>query len=160
MWRYLVGAVSALLMATAGFFLWSGTARRDGGLLAAPPALLASVASSQDRTVADPPEATEATREQKRFARYDRNKDGKVDRDEYLLNRRRAFARLDTDGDGKLSFDEYAVKTEAKFVTADADRSGALDATEFATTRVQRKPRKTACPPAPKPAPAEESDEG
>ena len=97
--------------------------------------------------VAEPPEASEKTREQKRFDRYDRNRDGKVDRDEYLLSRHKAFAKLDTNGDGKLSFEEYSAKAIGKFDKADADRSGTLDAAEFATTRVQRKPRPK-CPPA------------
>lgn len=106
----------------------------------------------------DPPQASERNREQKRFDRYDRNRDGKVDRDEYLFNQRKAFAKLDTDGDGKLSFDEYSAKAIAKFAHADADRSGALSAAEFATTRVQRKP-KPKCAPV-QPAPEAPADEG
>lgn len=58
------------------------------------PAAAADVAA-----VIDPPQASERTREQKRFDRYDRTRDGKVDRDEYLLNRHKAFAKLDTGGD-------------------------------------------------------------
>lgn len=111
-----------------------------------------SAVTADVAAVIDPPQASERTREQKRFDRYDRNRDGKVDRDEYLLNRRKAFARLDTDGDGKLSFDEYSAKAIAKFAKADADRSGTLNAAEFATTRVQRKPK-------PKCAPAQPAQE-
>lgn len=148
MGRFLAGVASALLLVAAGFFLWTGMARRDGGSLALRPPAVQSLAAMVDPGSAppDPPEASERTREQKRFDRYDRNRDGKVDRDEYLLNRRKAFARLDANGDGKLSFEEYAVKTIGKFDKADADRSGVLDRAEFATTRVQRKP-KPRCPP-------------
>jgi hypothetical protein len=150
MGRFLAGVASALLLVTAGFFLWTGIARRDVVL----PAVSAAVAGGEAAQVGapgpavdDPPEASEKTREQKRFDRYDRNRDGKVDRDEYLLSRHKAFAKLDTNGDGKLSFEEYSAKAIGKFAKADMDRSNTLDATEFATTRVQRKPRPK-CPPA------------
>ncbi len=138
MGRFLAGVASALLLVTAGFFIW--TAQADRG---------------------SPPSATEKTREEKRFARYDRNKDGAVGRDEYLLSRQKAFAKLDTNGDGKLAFEEYAVKTATKFAGADKDRSGSLDATEFATTRVVRKslPRCACAPAKPAAPPADEPEE-
>lgn len=160
--RYLAGVASALLLVAAGFFLWTGLAHREGSVPTAPPqAVPVSSAATADATaVIDPPQASERTREQKRFDRYDRNRDGKVDRDEYLLSRRKAFAKLDTDGDGKLSFDEYSAKAIAKFAKADADRSGSLTATEFATTRVQRKPKPKCAPaqPAAREAPAGEGE--
>ena len=46
------------------------------------------------------PEATEKTREEKRFSRYDKNKDGKVQIDEYLAARRKNFDKLDLDHNG------------------------------------------------------------
>lgn len=163
MGRYLAGVASALLLVTAGFFLWSGLARREVGVpmpAAAMAALAPAVAADPGAAVAEPPEASEKTREQKRFDRYDRNRDGKVDRDEYLLSRHKAFAKLDTNGDGKLSFEEYSAKAIGKFDKADADHSGTLDAAEFATTRVQRKPRPK-CPPAqPAARPAPDGDGG
>ncbi len=149
MGRFLAGVASALLLVTAGFFLWTGHARRDVSLPAVHATAAAGeavVAADPAPAVADPPAASEKTREQKRFDRYDRNRDGKVDRDEYLLSRHKAFAKLDTNGDGKLSFEEYSAKAIAKFAKADGDRSGTLDAAEFATTRVQRK-SKPRCPP-------------
>ena len=144
MWRYLVGAIAAMLL-MAGGTAWyrSFAARTTTGLPSAPAAAGAEATAS----LAEPPAASERTREEKRFARYDRDRNGIVARDEYLLARRKAFAKLDLNGDGKLSFDEYAAKATAKFAKADADRSGALDATEFATTRVVRKAR-AGCPPA------------
>lgn len=155
MGRFLAGVVSALLLVTAGFFLW--TAQADRGSVI-PPAPLTSLAALADT---EPPTATERTREEKRFARYDRDKDGKVARDEYLLSRQKAFAKFDTNGDGRLSFDEYAIKTSTKFAVADRDRSGALNPTEFATTRVLRKNRPTClCQQQPKPAqPPEDAPE-
>jgi hypothetical protein len=160
MWRYLVGAASALLLAAGGLLIWNGLAARDDRVPPVPKpvaALVAPAAATDDALPA--PQATEATREQKRFNRYDHDKDGKIELAEYLQLRRKNFDKLDTNHDGKLSFEEYAAKAEAKFAAADADKSGALDAREFATTRVVRKTKpRCACAPvsaqAAAPAPA------
>jgi len=160
MWRYLAGAVAAMLAMTAGLFVWRAQADRGPVLPAAPTVASAPLGLAD---LAAPPEASERTREQKRFARYDRDRNGAVAAEEYLLARRKGFAKLDTDGDGKLSFGEYAVKTTTKFAAADKDKSGALNAAEFATTRVVRRAApKCACRPAtrapaaePEPAPEE-----
>jgi hypothetical protein len=159
MWRYLVGGVAALLMAGAGILIWSGMASRDTRIPPPPPqvAMLAAPAAAMAAdTPIEAPQATEKTREQKRFDRADHNKDGKIDRDEYLAARHRNFAKLDSNGDGKLSFDEYAAKAEIKFAGADADKSGTLSPVEFATTKVVRKskPRCAPAQAAPSPAPA------
>ena len=156
MWRYLIGVVAGLLLAGAVMLLWRGSSATHS-----PFAQLAAAATNQqaDETLPDPPAASEKTREQKRFSRYDHDKDGKVSRDEYLAARRKAFAKLDTNGDGKLSFDEYAVKTETKFADADKNKDGILDAAEFAMTRVVRKTKpKVNCAPTEKPK--EEDSEG
>ena len=149
MWRYLAGAVAALLLAGAGVMLFRGTAREP-----ALPAMPRSLAQAEGGGALPDtvPEASPKTREQKRFDRYDKDRDGRITRDEYLASRRKAYAKLDTNGDGRLSFDEWAVKAATKFAGADADRSGAMDAKEFATTAVKRKPRAAArcvCPPPP-----------
>jgi len=160
MWRYAAGAAAGFLLVVAGMML---QATRPGGKapLAAMPAV-ATPAEAPDATPVAVPEATAATREEKRFNRYDKNRDGSITRDEYLLARHKAFAKLDKDGNGTLSFDEWAVKAETKFATADADKSGAMNAAEFATTAVKRKSRPRAkCPdkPAPAPAPDDNRDE-
>jgi hypothetical protein len=163
MGRFLAGVASALLLIGAGVFLWSGLAGHAKSPLPGMPTMQALASPAEAEAPADPPQATDKTREQKRFDRYDRNRDGKVDRDEYLLARHKAFAKLDTNGDGKLSFDEYAIKTTTKFTNADADKSGVLNATEFATTKVVRKSPRPRCPPAAAKAPAapgEDADEG
>ncbi|HEX4693509.1 EF-hand domain-containing protein [Sphingomonas sp.] len=138
MWRYLAGAAAGFLLVVAGMML---QATRPGGKapLAAMPAI-ATPAEAQDAAPAVP-EALPATREQKRFDRYDKDRNGSITRDEYLAARHKAFAKLDVDGNGTLSFDEWAVKAETKFATADKDRSGAMSAAEFATTAVKRKSR-------------------
>src|SRR3546814_12714385 len=64
-------------------------------------------------------EASEKTREQKRFDRYDKDRDDIITRDELLAPRRKAYAKLDTDHDGRLSFEEWAIATSEKFARAD-----------------------------------------
>ena len=151
MWRYLAGGVAALLMAALGVLVYNARARADAVL---PPQPLTATGQPLQATPAGTPlpatvpEATERTREQKRFDRYDKDRDGKVTREEYLAARRKAFAKLDANHDGQLSFDEWAIKAETKFATADHDRSGVLTPAEFATTAVKRKPaRRLNCPP-------------
>jgi hypothetical protein len=80
------------------------------------------------------PEASPKSREEKRFSRADKNKDGKIEAEEVLGARRKAFAKLDANGNGSLTFDEWAAKTIKKFQGADADRSGWLTAAEYART--------------------------
>lgn len=161
MWRFLMGAASALLLATAGILIWQAQADKPEPLAAAPPPASKGDAPLALGDLAPPPTATEKTREQKRFARYDKDKNGVVARNEYLLSRQKAFAKLDVNGDGRLQFEEYAVKTIGKFGAADSDRSGGLNATEFATTRVVRKARpRPKCLPVPKAPPPDEADEG
>ena len=155
MWRYLAGAGAGALLVAAGMML---QAMRPASVapLAAMPA--AATASAEPQTANDPvvPEATAKTREEKRFNRYDKDRNGAITRDESLQARKKAYAKLDINRDGLLSFDEWAVKAETKFAVADADKSGAMNAVEFATTAVKRKPRpKANCPD--KPAPVEDN---
>lgn len=149
MWRYLAGGVAALLMVAAGVLLSNALARRD------PPAPIQPLGSAPAAAPTDPlpdalPEASARTREQKRFDRYDKDRNDSVTREEYLAARRKAFAKLDTNHDGALSFDEWAIKATTKFAGADKDRSNTLSRAELATTAVKRKaPRRPVnCPPA------------
>ncbi len=171
MWRFLLGVGSALLLVTAGIFIWRAQAG-DQKLIPAMPAAESAADGGGALALADlagPPTASEKTREEKRFSRYDKDKNGTVARDEYLVARQKNFAKLDLNHDGKLGFDEYAVKAVTKFAAADKDRNGALNAAEFATTRVVRKTKpRPKCAPigrgplqAPAQAPADEPpDEG
>lgn len=147
MWRYLAGGGAGLAAVAAGALLWTGHDASPAAALPQRPA--AAVASDDEAALPDQvPAATAKTREQKRFGRYDKDRDGSITRDEYLVSRRKAYAKLDTNGDGQLSFEEWAAKSTAKFATADADRSGTMTPAEFATTAVKRKPARTApCPP-------------
>jgi hypothetical protein len=157
MWRYLAGSAATLVLVTAGLFLWNARASRASPIPAAPQAV---VSSDNQVELAPPPEASERTREEKRFARYDKDRNGQVAQAEYLAARRKGFDKLDTNHDGRLSFEEYAVKAVQKFAAADKDKSGQLNATEFATTRVVRKTKpkpKRDCPPTRQPAAEEEN---
>lgn len=166
---FLAGAGSALLLASAGFFVWQAQAERAPALPVAPEAVSGTTAAATVGNarlgladLAPPPAASERTREEKRFARYDKDKNGGVGSDEYLAARRKGFAKLDVNGDGRLNFEEYAVKAVVKFGAADRDKSGVLNATEFAATRVVRKDKpRPNCPPMPRVrAPADEAEEG
>ena len=154
---------AALLLLLAGGVMWS-RAQRGPGLTVARPgyaAAAAATAAPADGETLRAPESdvTPADREAKRFARYDKDKDGTVTRDEYFASRRKAFAKLDKDGDGKLSFDEYSAKVLVKFAAADADGNGKLAPQEFATTAVKRRlTTHTNCAPAPVLAAREEPE--
>jgi Ca2+-binding EF-hand superfamily protein len=86
------------------------------------------------------PAASEKSREERRFARYDKDTNGTITRAEMMETRRKAFEKLDANRDARLTFEEWAVATSDRFAKADADRSGSLTAAEFATTRREARP--------------------
>ena len=90
------------------------------------------------------PEASPKSREEKRFSRADKDKNGRIESEEVLAPRRKAFAKLDSNGNGTLSFDEWAAKSIEKFKGADSDRSGWLTPAEYATT-APPPPKKKRC---------------
>lgn len=132
--RFLAGVAACFLFLTGAFLLWQSHAQQSPSLPSAPPARTAgpSMVTSQARLQA--PEASPKSREEKRFSRADRDKDGRVEADEVLGPRRKAFAKLDANGSGTLSFEEWAVKSIDKFRGADRDRTGWLTPAEYATT--------------------------
>lgn len=143
MLRFLAGAASCFLLLTGAFLIWQSRAEERPGLPAAPAprAYSASMQMTQDPLQA--PEASPKSREEKRFGRYDKNKDGKVAADEYLAARRRNFDKLDLDHNGALSFQEYAAKGIEKFQAADHGGKGWLTEAELATTAPPAPKRKT-----------------
>ncbi|WP_415642670.1 histidine kinase [Sphingomonas antarctica] len=150
MGRFLAGVAATLVLVTAGLFLWNARADRRSPIPAAPQSLAATGSGVE---LAPPPEASEKTREEKRFARYDKDRDGAVAQGEYLAGRRKGFDKLDLNHDGRLSFEEYAVKGVQKFAAADKDKNSKLNAAEFASIRVVRKAKpKHDCPPTRQPA--------
>jgi len=146
MGRFLAGSVSALLLVAAGLFWWQGEADSKGRPLVAhggvkAQALTLPEAGDPDARGAPPPtvpEASARTREQKRFDRYDRNRDSFITREEMMASRAAAFRKLDKDGNNLLSFEEWAASTSDRFATADKDGDGRLTRAEFATTAPKR----------------------
>ncbi|MGB3165578.1 MAG: EF-hand domain-containing protein [Alteraurantiacibacter sp.] len=147
--RMLLGAFAALALVALGLFWMQGRAQVEQ---AAPPPEPEVTDEAQDldalptADIGDmrgpaPPEASELTREQRRFFRYDRNRDLKITRNEMLSTRTDAFRRLDTDGNNLLTFEEWAVTTANRFEGMDGNGDGELNAAEFATSRP--KPRIT-----------------
>jgi len=90
------------------------------------------------------PEASEQSREAKRFDRLDKNRDGKITRTEMVSPRVKDFRKLDADGNNLLTFDEWSVATDNRFKAADKNGDGSLSREEFATTK-QKKAKKPAC---------------
>ncbi|VVT16780.1 EF-hand domain-containing protein [Erythrobacter sp. EC-HK427] len=140
--RILLGAFGALVLATIALFWMQGRAQVEeaapppepGEEVAADSDALPQVDASGMRGPA-PPEASELSREQRRFFRYDRNRDLKISRNEMLSTRTAAFRRLDTDGNNLLTFEEWAISTSNRFDGMDADGDDELTQAEFATSR-------------------------
>ncbi|GGD51816.1 hypothetical protein GRI62_05845 [Erythrobacter arachoides] len=139
--RVVLGAVAALVLVGIGLFWMQGRAEVEQ---AAPPPEPVVVpledpdalpsADPADMRGPAPPEASELTREQQRFFRYDRNRDLKITRNEMLSTRTNAFRALDTDGNNLLTFEEWAITTSERFAEMDGNRDNELTAAEFATS--------------------------
>ncbi|OCC25045.1 hypothetical protein MB02_03170 [Croceicoccus estronivorus] len=148
--RIVLGALAALCFAGIGMFWWQGRAEVEKS--APPPPTVADTPGEDELPIADvsglqgpePPEASELTREQHRFFRYDRNRDWRITRNEMLSTRADAFRKLDVDGNNLLTFEEWAVTTSNRFLAADANGDGELTPQEFATTAPKPK-KKPAC---------------
>ena len=142
--RLILGAVLALIAAGIGVFWWQGRAQVERG--APPPAVQPIKPDPEALPIADaadlqgpaPPEATELTREQRRFFRYDRTRDLRITRNEMLSSRTDAFRKLDKDGNNLLDFEEWAVATAERFDGADRNGDRELTQAEFATTAPKR----------------------
>lgn len=138
--NFILGGFLSLLLVSIGIFWWQGRAQVENA--APPPPAETATPQPEDLPVADPgslrgpapPEATELTREQRRFFRYDRDRDLRVTRSEMLSTRSAAFRKLDKDGNNLLTFEEWAVATADKFDSADGNRDRELSPAEFART--------------------------
>lgn len=144
MTRFLAGAGACLLFVTGAFLLWQGQAQEAPLLPDAPAEQPGQPSMVVAGAVPQAPEATAKSREQKRFSRADKDKDGRIAQEELLAPRRKAYAKLDANHDGTVSFEEWAVKTTDKFGGADTDRSGWLTPTEYAST-APPPPKKPKC---------------
>ena len=139
--RYVAGLVSVLLLIIGGVLFWQGSPDQAQAVPLPPP----PQASGKLLPLPEPPEATPKSREEKRFARADKDEDGRITAAELFEPRRKAFAKLDANGNGTLNFDEWAVKTVTKFQGADKDRSGWLTSAEYATTAPPPPKKKPRC---------------
>lgn len=156
--RIIVGAVAALLLVAAGIFWWQGRAEVARGL---PPPDISANGPGSDGSIllpsADPNHGRGAglpgggkakqSEEEKRFNRYDRNRDGKITRNEMLSTRVKAFQKLDTNHDNLLSFEEWAVKTSDRFREIDRNGDGIITRQEFDEWLAAhpKKPKKPGC---------------
>ena len=144
-----MGALAALLLVAAGLFWWQGRAETPR---ASAPSFAAALPASPD-TIPDPdirgmrgpapPEATELSKEQRRFDHVDKDRDGRITRNEMLSPRVAAFRKLDVDHNNLLTFDEWSIKTLNRFKGADANGDGGLTRPEFATTRAKKNAKPT-----------------
>ena len=141
--RRLVAGLVALLLLSGAAALWISADGRQVRATVPPPAAArdgggavsgTEEGDSPDGALLMAPTAPAKSREEKRFARIDRDDDGRISQAEFLAQRRRNFDKLDVNGDGRLSFEEYAASGIQKFHKADANGDGRLTAAEFATT--------------------------
>ena len=142
--RFFAGVASCFLLLTGAFVLWQGRAQQP--TLAAPPPRLAAATSPMTLSpIPQAPFADPKSKEEKRFARADKDENGRITLAELVEPRRKAYAKLDVNADGKLSFEEWAVRTIGKFEDADGDGNKLLTPAEYATTAPKPRPKQPAC---------------
>ena len=144
--RFLIGGAASALLLTGGLFLWQGHSQMadEEALLPEPPPALPAIPvagpNAPKRGPAPPelPAANEASREERRVNRYDRDRNNRISRIEMMSTRTAAFRKLDSNGDNLLTFEEWAAATSDRFAKADGDKSGDLTRAEFVTTAPKR----------------------
>lgn len=142
MLRWLAGIAAVLFIITGGVLALQGRAAAPSLPSPPQPRMAAAVPLSP---IPNAPEADPKSKEERRFARADKDEDGRITLAELVEPRRKAFAKLDANSDGRLSFEEWAVRTIDKFEGADADDSKALTPAEYAATAPKPRPKKAAC---------------
>jgi hypothetical protein len=147
-WKAL--AATAVL-ATAGLGIWltneaahaSGKPQAERAAFAAVEGIPAEASGYRVVEADAPQERRESTAglslEQKKWRRYDRNRDGAISLDEFHASRLKSFAKLDANGDGMVSPAEYCSKIDQRFVQSDADGNRKLNATEFAAATARKR---------------------
>ena len=105
MLRFFAGVAATFLLLTGAFLIWQSRAEHASVLPGAPPPRIAGEPLLASQPL-EAPEASAKSREEKRFSRADKDKNGKIEAAELLEPRRKAFAKLDTNGNGNLSFEE------------------------------------------------------
>ena len=143
--RVLAAIACILLLITGAAILWRGGTPAPATPPAPEPRLAAAATPKTLAPIGEAPSADPKSKEEKRFARADKNDDGRISLAELVEPRRKAFAKLDVDQDGKLGFEEWAVRTIGKYEEADGDRNGSLTPAEYAATAPKRRAKKAAC---------------
>jgi len=149
--RIVLGAFAALVMVGLGLFWLQGRAEVVQGAPPPDPDAVEVAPDPEDLPYADvadlegpaPPEASELTREEQRFFRYDRNRDRRITRNEMMSSRSDSFRKLDTDGNNLLTFEEWAITTGTRFAEMDANGDLELSQAEFATSAPKPRPSST-----------------
>src|SRR3546814_13579423 len=118
-WRWVAVGLALALGVLAVLFWRDESARASDSVIPPRPATAPSEGIAAPPPAA--PEASEQKREERRFNRYDKDRDEAITREEYLASRRKAFATRDVNGDGRLSFEDRAIRTKDKLAKADAD---------------------------------------
>ncbi len=145
--RILAAIACALLLITGTTLMWRGSGEERETPRAPAPRFAAAVTTTATPTltaIGQAPSADPQSKEEKRFARSDKNDDGRISLAELVEPRRKAFAKLDSNQDGKLGFEEWAVKTIDKYEGANDDGNAWLTPAEYASTAPKRK-AKPAC---------------
>lgn len=142
--RILAGVAAFFLLLTGAVLIWQGRAEEPTIPSAPNPRLAAIPGPMTLSAIPAAPVADAKSKEEKRFARADKDENGRISLAELVEPRRKAFAKLDANQDGKLSFEEWAARTIDKFESADADDSEWLTPAEYATT-APKPSRKPAC---------------
>ncbi len=157
---FLAGVLTMLLLGGGAFMVWQVSAEDPAPLPDAPPPPEPDEAPLRGEVIAlpkpaagamkagpPPPDtkAYELNKEEKRFNRYDRDRDNYISRVEMLSTRTNAFRKLDGNGDNLLTFEEWAVGTAQKFGSADGNKDKILTRDEFASTRPKPSKKKAGC---------------
>jgi hypothetical protein len=126
---------------TGAFLMWQGRAQSAESPPAPAPRMASMTPPMMLSAIPSAPVADAKSKEEKRFARADKDENGRITLAELVDPRRKAYAKLDLNRDGKLSFEEWAIKTIDKFATADTDKNKWLAPAEYASTAPKRKAR-------------------
>lgn len=149
--KYLIGGLFAILAISAGLFWWQSNASAPLPIPNSPPPE-AEVNPINVETLPEadpnspqfgkappsPPRASKLSREERRFNRYDLDRDNEISRIEMMASRTKAFKKLDVDGNNLLSFEEWAIRTSDRFAKADSDKNKKLTRDEFKTTKAKK----------------------
>lgn len=104
--RTLAAIACVLLLITGTTLMWRGNAQEPATPSAPPPRFAAAVRPATLSPMGPAPSADPRSKEEERFARADKDDDGRVTLAELVEPRRKAFAKLDLNQDGKLGFEE------------------------------------------------------